>query len=859
MSLLTRLFRDPNAREVGRYQDFTSAVTVFEKELEQKIDDELRQSSLQLKEALSTAADKVIAATETIEDRSERNNQRKRQLDAILEPKKAYAFALVREAAKRTIGLRHYDVQIIGGAVLHRGQIAEMKTGEGKTLVACLPLYLNSLTGLGAHLVTVNDYLARRDAGWMGPVYSLLGLTVGVIGPQFSYLYDPQAALDESDERLRHFREATRDEAYGADITYGTNNEFGFDFLRDNMAQGKDQLVQRNLAYAIVDEVDSILIDEARTPLIISAPSTESVELYQQFADLAPKLKANDDFKVDEKAHAVSLTESGIKKAEGLLAVPNLYSPDHVGLVHHLDTALKAYALYRKNKEYVVKNNEVVIVDEFTGRLLHGRRYSGGLHQAIEAKEGVPINEESATLATITFQNYFRLYTKLAGMTGTAVTEAEEFAKIYGLEAVAVPPNRPNQRIDRQDIVYKTEAAKFKAVVGLVEQLRKTGQPALIGTVSIANSEKLSRLLKAAGIDHSVLNAKQHQREGEIIAQAGRLGAVTVATNMAGRGVDIILGGTPPSPSAPKSAWQQWEAAHAKVLGLGGLFVIGTERHESRRIDNQLRGRAGRQGDPGVSQFFLSLEDDLMRIFGGERMKAIMERLKMPEEMSINNPILTKAIEQAQSKVETHYFEIRKQLVEYDDVMNRHREAIYRRRQRVLMAAGEAEAAGVHQELLSLMNEEQRQNYTAKVEKWSVAARAQVERLVFLRSIDLLWVEHLKTMEALRESIGLRGYGQREPIVEYKREAYELFQRLQERISTQIVDLLLRAQLVDQAEGGKVSQLQTNREESPAPPSNEKKKIGRNDPCPCGAIDPKTGKVYKYKKCGLISAPHHRA
>jgi len=865
-NFLLKLLGDPNKKEVGRYQGFVTAVNAFEPELEQLTDKSLKDEVSKLKTEISQLAANVIEETAAIEDEREQGSQRKKAINELLEPKKAYSFALAREAGKRALGLRHYDVQLIGGAVLHQGQIAEMQTGEGKTLVASLPLFLNALTGLGVHLVTVNDYLARRDAGWMGPLYDRLGLTVGVIGPQFSYLFDPEFTSEETDPRLTHLRPVERREAYQADITYGTNNEFGFDYLRDNMTQDPQQMVQRQLAYAIVDEVDSILIDEARTPLIISAPSSESADFYQQFAQVIPKLKKEIDFTVDEKAKSASLTDAGIKKLEQLLGVVNLYDPTHVRLVHHVDEALKAHALYRKNKEYVVKDGEVVIVDEFTGRMLGGRRYSGGLHQAIEAKEGVAVREESMTLATITFQNYFRLYFKLAGMTGTATTEAEEFSKIYGLEVVSIPTNRPSTRTDRQDVIYKNEPAKFSAVTALVKELQEQGQPVLIGTVSIQKSEQLSRLLKAAGVNHTVLNAKLHQKEGEIVAEAGRLGAVTVATNMAGRGVDIVLGGPAPDETATKEMIKAWEAAHAKVLELGGLFVVGTERHESRRIDNQLRGRSGRQGDVGVTQFFISMEDDLMRIFGGGRMKSIMERLNIPDDVSINNALLSRAIEQAQSRVESHNFDIRKQLVEYDDVMNKHRSAIYRRRQKILSITTPEVWQERREELIGESPAEITEVYAKKAKTWAPELQFQVEKSVGLRAIDVLWVEHLKTMDDLRESIGLRGYAQREPIVEYKQEAYHFFVALQANITQQIWEMLTHINVelnaspsAPESEKPIILQGSDRSEVSQANSiQNATTKIGRNDPCPCGAVDPQTGKVYKYKKCGLINAPYHR-
>lgn len=860
MSFLTKLFGDQNAKEVSRYDNVVNAVAEQEATLEGKTNQQLLNQSQQLRKHISEKSKEITEQTAHIEDRVERNKRRKEEINNLLEPYLPLAFALVREAAKRTLGMRHYDVQIIGGAVLHRGQIAEMQTGEGKTLVATLPLYLNALTGLGAHLVTVNDYLARRDAGWMAQIYHFLGMSVGVIGPDFSFVYDPEHENDEADWRLRNFRPAKRQEAYDADITYGTNNEYGFDYLRDNMVQSYAERKQKEHVFAIVDEVDSILIDEARTPLIISSPTSESANLYAEFAALIPKLKVQEDYEIDEKAKRASLKESGIKKLEQLLGVNNLYDPENVRLVHHADVALRAHALYRKNKDYVARGGEVVIIDEFTGRMLHGRRYNGGLHQAIEAKEKVAVQDESVTLATITFQNYFRLYWKLAGMTGTATTEAEEFSKIYHLEVVSIPTNRPSQRHDLTDEIYKSEEAKFAAVVRKVKSLQDEGRPVLIGTVSIAKSEKLSKLLKAADINHNVLNAKRHQKEGEIVAQAGIPGAVTVATNMAGRGVDIVLGGAAPSEKSSKSDVAAWDKSHQKVLELGGLYVVGTERHESRRIDNQLRGRSGRQGDPGATQFYVSMEDDLMRIFGGDRMKALMERLQIPDDMSINNKLLSRAIEQAQGKVETHNFDIRKQLVEYDDVMNKHREAIYRRRTKLVDARKPEHFEVIHQEIINYFGDAQDQKaYLDKYESWTEETRRQVEKAVSLRAIDLLWIEHLKNLEDLRDSTGLRGYGQRDPLVEYKQEAYRLFNLLQENISNQIADMLKRVEVNDRpVETSSVQQKLVANKEPAQNTGSPGKKIGRNDPCPCGAIDPATGKVFKYKKCGLISAPHHK-
>lgn len=858
MSFLTRIFGDPNQREVNKFAAIVAAVNALEPEYEQKTDEQLRALATDLKTEISQSVARLWESARLIEDRPERNRMLKRAMNELLDPYQPSAFALVREAAKRTIGLRHYDVQLIGGAVLHQGQIAEMKTGEGKTLVASLALFLNALTGGGAHLVTVNDYLARRDAGWMGPIYHFLGMSLGVIGPQFAYVFDPSFDNpEETNERLKCLRPVTKKEAYQADITYGTNNEFGFDYLRDNMAENANQLSQRELVYAIVDEVDSILIDEARTPLIISAASNESAELYSRFADYIKKLSPQTDYAVDEKARTATLTSAGINKVERLAGVTNLYDPQNVALVHHADVALRARALFQKNRDYVIKNGEVIIVDEFTGRMLQGRRYSAGLHQAIEAKEGVAVREESVTLATITFQNLFRIYTKLAGMTGTAVTEAEEFAKIYNLEVVTIPTHRQNQRIDREDAIYKTEAAKFRAVAAQVKELSEVGQPVLIGTVSVAKSEQLSKVLKNLGVEHTVLNAKHHQKEGEIVAQAGRLGAVTVATNMAGRGVDIILGGSPPSTTQGAKPFQEWEKVHQQVIDLGGLFVIGTERHESRRIDNQLRGRAARQGDPGVSQFYLSMEDDLMRIFGGERMKGLMERLNIPDDMAIHNKLLSRAVEQAQSKVEGHNFEIRKHLVEYDDVMNKHREAIYRNRQMVLRAVTPEQANELHSSIMNSMSSDQQQAYQEKVSAWTPELRFSVERAVTLRAIDVLWVEHLRSMEELRDSIGLRAHGQRDPLVEYKQEAFRLFGLLQENINAQIREMVLHVQ-VETAPPPPVTTTLSGPDSVETPLGTPKKKVGRNDPCPCGAINPATSKPYKYKNCGLVNAPHHR-
>ena len=846
-----------NEGVVGKMQPEVDKINAFEKDLEKLSDDQLKNKTTEFKEKL--------AKGETLDD--------------IL----SEAFACVREAAKRTIKQRHYDVQLVGGMVLHQGKIAEMKTGEGKTLVATLPLYLNALEGRGAHLVTVNDYLAKFHAQWMGPIYHKLGVSCAAIEHEKSWIYNPKDSdsAERADQTWKNLWEVSRKEAYAADITYGTNNEFGFDYLRDNMVQSLEQMVQRDLNFAIVDEVDSILIDEARTPLIISAPAEESAGLYRQFAMLVPQLKAETDYEVDEKMRAVSLTGAGMDKIEKLLGIKNIYSQESINLVHHLEEALIANILYKKDKDYVVKEGEVIIVDEFTGRLMPGRRYSEGLHQAIEAKEGVEVQRESDTLATISFQNLFRMYPKLAGMTGTASTEAEEFWKIYKLDVVEIPTNKPGIRKDSQDQIYKSEEAKFDAVVAEITEKNKTGQPVLVGTISIEKSEKLSRKLKRNGVKHEVLNAKHHEREAKIIAQAGRKGAVTVATNMAGRGVDIILGGTPLD-----------SKTHEEVTKVGGLHIVGTERHEARRIDNQLRGRAGRQGDPGSSQFYVSMEDDLMRVFGGERMKNLMNTLRMPDDMPIEHRLISRSIEGAQKKVEGYNFDTRKHLVEYDDVANMQRKTIYSKRRKIL--GNET----VHDEILELMDDKAKKEYLEKYNRIGIQPMNQIEKMVYLRSIDTMWIEHLNAMDAMREGIGLRGYGQREPLVEYKAEAYHLFQRLSGGINAQVVEILLKADIRPEpvtierqpmrnlqmqgaseaaAAGTFDQEAQTSkpstptsevganrsnnngvkvtvRQKSSAPtsspaPSSAFSKVGRNDPCPCGAIDPNTGKPIKYKKC----------
>jgi preprotein translocase subunit SecA len=852
-------------------------------------------------------------------------------------------FAMVREIGRRRLAMRHFDVQLMGGMVLHEGKIAEMATGEGKTLVATLPAVLNGLTGRGVHIVTVNDYLARRDAQWMGPLYHQLGLSVSVIQHEASFLYDP--GYVPADSRLLALRPCERREAYRADITYGTNNEFGFDYLRDNMRFSLDELVQRELHYAIVDEVDSILIDEARTPLIISGPTEESTDLYYKVDRIIPRLTRaatitegklheieevrRGDYIVDEKAKTVTLTEAGIAKCEQLLSVGNLYDPQHIDTLHHINQGLRAHALFEKDVDYVAKDGQIIIVDEFTGRLMPGRRWSDGLHQAIEAKEGLRIQQENQTLATITFQNYFRMYEKLAGMTGTADTEAAEFAKIYKLDVTVVPTNRTLVRLNNPDVVYKTEREKFDAVVQEIKELHEKGRPILIGTVSIEKSERLSKLLKKSGVpDHQVLNAKYHEREAEIVAQAGRMGGVTIATNMAGRGTDILLGGNPDFLAremlrkrgvdpvtasdeerrrALEEARRITEAEHERVVELGGLHILATERHESRRIDNQLRGRSGRQGDPGSSRFYLSLEDDLLRIFGSERIQKIMDRLGMEEGEPIEHRLVTRAIQTAQKRVEAHHFEIRKHLLEYDDVMNKQREVIYGMRREILQGQSQEETVrewmddmldglvdtyageGVHPEdwdlgglgealhrqfdvklpdgvaarevasretLREALGEAVQARYAARERELSPDLLRTLERWVMLHVIDSQWKDHLLSMDHMKEGIGLRGYGQRDPLTEYKREAYDLFEDMVGRVRASVTELLFKMQVAaGEAPEPAPRPTLAPRAAPRATPTRSAperrpeaqrggQKIGRNDQCPCGS-----GK--KYKKCCL--------
>ncbi len=761
------------------------------------------------------------------------------------------AFAAVREASRRTLGQRHYDVQLIGGLALHEGKIAEMMTGEGKTLVATLPAYLNALDGKGVHVVTVNDYLSRRDATWMGQIYSFLGLSVGVLNHDSSYLYDPNhkdkdAERDEvgSFKVIHEFmRPCSKRDAYAADITYGTNNEFGFDYLRDNIAYVPEDLSQRGYNYAIVDEIDSILIDEARTPLIISAPSGDAENLYEVFSGIAAKLKEGEHYTVDEKLKAVQITEEGIDKAEELLGIENIYTEKGVKYVHHLETAVRAQALFKHDREYVVREGEVIIVDEFTGRLQPGRRWSEGLHQAVEAKEGVKIQQESRTFASITFQNYFRLYSKLAGMSGTAETSSEEFYKVYGLDVVKAPTNAVVARIDRNDLIFQTEQGKFQAIARKVKELNAKGQPVLIGTVSIEKNELLSGYLKREGVLHELLNAKNHEREGEIIAQSGRKGGVVIATNMAGRGVDIKLGGNPCTPMA-----------YEEVKALGGLFVLGTERHEARRIDNQLRGRAGRQGDPGETQFFVSMEDSLMRVFASDVVKNMMGKLGIPEDEAIQNRMISRSLETAQEKIEGFHFDARKHVLSYDDVMTHQRAFVYNQRREVLMGGTD----GARTYLVSVVSGD---TELTKLIDEKVAGMGEesfylaVKRLI-LQVIDMMWMGHLESMEYMKSSVNLRAYGQRDPLVEYKKEGLRMFRDMKESVQNEILRMIPAigaGAFVKEEERAreiiKHATLIGGGEDSASTASPiHADKIGRNDPCTCGAKKA-DGTPIKYKHC----------
>ena len=813
MAIFSKIFGSANEKYLNKLQLEADKINNLEKEFEGFSDEKLKEKTKEFKERIKKG--------ETLND---------------LLPE---AFSLVREASKRTLNQRHYNCQLIGGIVLHQGKITEMKTGEGKTLAATLPLYLNALEEKGCHLVTVNDYLARRDMVWMGQIYHALGLSVGCLNHQQSFLYDPeykkpQEEEDKTRDTLGGFfvvedflRPCPRKEAYSADITYGTNNEFGFDYLRDNMVYDLNQRVQRGFNYAIVDEVDSILIDEARTPLIISAPDVESSKWYLEFSKIIPGLKSGEDYEVDEKRKTVTLTEQGIDRVEKILGMKDIYKEKGSRYLHYLEQALRAQAVvpstgrsfFAKDHQYIVKGDKVIIIDEFTGRLMPGRRWSGGLHQAIEAKERVTVNPESITLASITFQNLFRGYKKLTGMTGTAITSAEEFDKVYGLGVIVIPTNKPLIRKKLPDSIYKTEKGKWEALIKEIKERNSKGQPILVGTKSVGKNEYVSKLLEVEGVPHQVLNAKNHKREGEIIAQAGKLKAVTIATNMAGRGVDIILGGNP-------SSSQESE----EIKNLGGLHVIGTERHESRRIDNQLRGRSGRQGDPGSSQFFLSMEDDLMRIFGGEKIQALATMLKLPEDMPIEAGMVSKAVGDAQSKIEGMNFDARKHILDYDDVMNKHREVIYNKRSEVL---NQAQDGTLKETFLNLLkkNGHTKEEYEKKIEEMGEKNIVPIEKTVYLKILDMLWMNHLQNMLYLRDSVRLRAYGQKDPLIEYKKEGYKMFKKLLSDVEITVAKTILNVKFSP-----------TGTQPTPHPVVKSIEKHKRNDPCPCGS-----GK--KYKKC----------
>jgi len=821
MSFLNKIFGDGSSRYIKGISPIVPKINSFEEAVSKLSPEELKAKTLEFKERLEKG--------ETLDD---------------LLPE---AFACVREAAKRTLGERHFDVQLLGGIVMHQGGIAEMRTGEGKTLVATLPVYLNALDGKGVHVVTVNDYLSRRDTAWMGQVYDALGLKVGVIAHDSSFIYDPSHA-DKDEERdekgsfhiVHEFlKPCTRVEAYEADITYGTNSEFGFDYLRDNLEYQYDKVRQKEHHFAVVDEIDSILIDEARTPLIISAPASDSDALYKKFAGVASKLKENEHYTLEEKMHSALLTDEGISKAEEILGLQNIYAEGGIKLVHHLETAVKAKALYLRDKDYVVKDDEIVIVDPYTGRLQPGRRWSEGLHQAIEAKENVSVQKESKTYASVTYQNYFRMYDKLSGMTGTATTSSEEFYKVYGLNTVAIPTNKEIQRKDVNDFIFQTENGKLLAISRKVKELQKKGQPVLIGTISIEKNELLSEYLKREGIKFEMLNAKNHEREAEILAQAGREGSVTIATNMAGRGIDIKLGGAP----LEKSAYE-------KVKSLGGLFVLGTERHDARRIDNQLRGRSGRQGDPGETQFFVSMEDHIMRVFAADTVKKMMGKLGIPEDEPIENRLITKSLESAQQKIEGFNFDARKHVLEYDDVLNFQRKTFYDRRRSILM--GEDKIVLEYLDKISTdALPEIKEIIATKRKAMGEEGFLKAFKELSLQTFDMFWVEHLDAMDYMRDSVNLRAYGQRDPLVEYRKEGLKLFRDMEESIENAILGTItkvdesatnLTAQREVEKEALKITGITDESNSAKATLGKQYKNVGRNDPCPCGS-----GK--KFKKC----------
>lgn len=844
---LSVIFPDESKKTIKSLSPLVDKVFSYEDELKALSLDDLRSRSLSLKSKVMGELDGLTGEALTVKEKK------------VLEEVLPEAFALVRESARRTLHMMHYRVQVIGGILLHRGHIAEMRTGEGKTLVATLPAYLNALTGRGVHIVTVNDYLSRRDAVWMGQIYDALGLSSAVINHQSSFMYDTTHLSKEEnkeDDTVRDevgsykvvyefLKPCERQEAYRADITYGTNNEFGFDYLRDNIGYSKEAITQHTHHYAIVDEIDSILIDEARTPLIISAPSAQSSDMYTRFAHVAESLIEAEDYTVDEKQRAISLTEAGITKAETALNISNIYSVEGMKYVHHLESAVKAKALFLREREYVVKDGEVIIVDEFTGRMQPGRRWSDGLHQAVEAKEGVKIEQESRTLASITFQNYFRFYEKLAGMTGTADTSKEEFYKVYGLVVTPIPTHNPINRKDHSDFIFQTEKGKWQALSKKVKELHAKGQPVLIGTISIEKNEAISKYLEREGVPHSVLNAKNHEKEGEIIADAGKKGAVTIATNMAGRGVDIKLGGP-----------QATDSEREDVLSYGGLFVIGTERHEARRIDNQLRGRSGRQGDVGETQFYVSLEDDLMRVFGSSNIKTMMGRFGIPEDEPIESKLVSRALEGAQEKIEGFHFDTRKHTLQYDDVLNHQRTSIYAKRRKILFE-DECIVDEVLAELVA-QKPELEEVLTQKKEQYSKDAVYHIFRIMMLQIIDTLWMEHLDAMEHLRNSVNLRAYGQRDPLVEYKKEGLRAFRALEATLRNELIMFLenldgffAQQQARMQAENSFVSVIPSIEGATSLATNPDKAKIGRNDTCPCGS-----GK--KWKKCGELNTKEHQ-
>ena len=905
LGIFQKLF-DANQKELDGLLPIVEKINSFEDGLVKLSDEELAAKTPEFKLRLS----------------------RGESLDEIMPE----ALAVIREAVKRQVNQRAFDVQLMAAISLHKGRVAEQKTGEGKTLSAALSAYVNGLTGRGVHVVTVNDYLARIGTGWYGRALTMLGLKVACVIHEEAFLYDPNFRdKNQVDDRLAHLNPIARKEAYLADVTYGTNNEFGFDYLRDNLVSDLNEMAQRDPYYAIVDEVDSILIDEARTPLIISAPDTEPTKKYYEFSRLIGGLSPDTDYSSDEKTKTVNLTEHGIRKVEKMLGVENLYEKDF-DTIHHIENALKAKVHFLRDRDYVVKDNQVIIVDEFTGRLMFGRRWSEGLHQAVEAKEGVQIQQESKTLATISFQNYFRMYEKLAGMTGTAATEAEEFKKIYNLDVTIIPTNKKMIRVDHGDVVYKNQRAKYAAIVKEIEECYQKGQPVLVGTTSVAKNEIIDQFLTHKKVPHALLNAKQHQKEAEIISQAGERSAVTIATNMAGRGVDIILGGAMPqkidfeTEKEYEKAIETWKGKHNEITSLGGLHVIGTERHESRRIDNQLRGRSGRQGDPGSSRFFVALDDDLMRIFGGDQISSLMTRFNMEEDVPLEHGMVSRAIEQAQVKVEGFNFDMRKQVVEYDDVMNKQREIIYSLRKKALEASQQSATAGedkqvilkveilkkIEAEISNLVavyspegysepeyekiilefieivpfdNKSQeelktqiskykeregiigfllkivRDLYENREKTLGEEIARQIERYVYLSTIDHLWIDHLTAVDDLRDGIGLRGYAQRDPLVEYKKEAFEMFEKLIYQVDYEVVRKIFRVQVMAQqpavslgraTEGRGKGSGHTKTDDLPTTVGTQpvtSHSVGRNDPCPCGAVDPQTGKPKKYKKC----------